>query len=193
MYYQDVGLHSLRSGGVTSEFGGDISVVYHADEDRSQLESVLTAAVAWRRGQATHAGWRARLRRWQFRLGLDPLSRRFSIGRNGGLWYGSAGLNGEHATLFHPTRHVVRVLGRDYRLEPGRTTLVLLIDETNRKPTVRVIHIPAPRRPRTAAQLDPASGPVRREALRQEKDNWRTILRTHSEIAAFLTGRSAPA
>jgi len=75
-------------GGVISQFGGDVNVVYHSDEDRTHLETVLTAVVAWRRGRATNAGWRARVRRWQVRLGLDPLQRRFSIGREAGLWYG---------------------------------------------------------------------------------------------------------
>ena len=112
------------------QFGGDVNVVYHSDEDRTHLETVLTAVVAWRRGRATISGWRARLRRWQFRLGLGPLQRRFSIGRDAGLWYGSVGIYGEQATLFHPIRRVVRALGREYLLAPRGMTLVLLIDET---------------------------------------------------------------
>jgi hypothetical protein len=117
---------------------------------------------------------------------LDPLNRRFSIGREAGLWYGSAGMNGEQATLFHPIRRVVRALGREYLLAPRGMTLVLLIDETGQSPTVRVLQIPAPRLPRTAAQLNPESGHIRREALSEETDTWRAVLRTHSEIAAFI-------
>ena len=174
------------------QFGGDVNVVYHSDEDRTHLETVLTAVVAWRRGRATVAGWRARLRRWQFRLGLDPLQRRFSIGREAGLWYGSVGINGEQATLFHPIRRVVRALGREYLLAPRGMTLVLLIDETKQSPTVRVIQIPAPKCARTAAQLDPESGPIRGEALTQEMATWRAALSTHPEIAAFIGDSISP-
>lgn len=175
------------------QFGGDVSVVYHSDEDRTHLETVLTAVVAWRRGRATVAGWRARLRRWQFRLRLDPLHRRFSIGREAGLWYGSVGINGEQATLFHPIRRVVRALGRKYLLAPRGMTLVLLIDETNQSPVVRVIQIPAPKCARTTAQLDPGSGAIRREALTHETEAWRAALQTHPEIAAFLGGNVSSA
>lgn len=180
-------------GGVISQFGGDVNVVYHSDDDRTHLETTLTAVVAWRRGRATVAGWRARLRRWQFRLGLGPLRRRFSIGRDAGLWYGSAGINGEQATLFHPIRRVVRALGREYLLAPRGMTLVLLIDETNQSPMVRIIQIPAPKCVRTAAQLDPESGAIRGEALAQETDTWRAALCTHPQIAAFIGGSVSPA
>jgi len=180
-------------GGVILQFGGDVNVVYHSDEDRTHLETVLTAVVAWRRGRATISGWRARLRRWQFRLGLGPLQRRFSIGRDAGLWYGSVGIYGEQATLFHPIRRVVRALGREYLLAPRGMTLVLLIDETNQSPLVRAIQIPAPKCARTAAQLDPEAGPIRRDALTQEMETWRAALSTHPEIAAFIGGSISPA
>ena len=180
-------------GGVIAQFGGAVNVVYHYDEDGAHLETVLTAVVAWRRGRATVARWRARLRRWQFRLRLDPLHRRFSIGRDAGRWYGTAGIDGQQATLFHPRRRVVRALGREYFLAPRGMTLVLLIDETNQAPMVRVIQIPTPKSARTAAQLDPGSGSKRREALTQETETWRAALGTHPEIAAFIGSSVAPA
>ena len=173
-------------GGVITEFGVGVHVVYQSEDDRTQLETVLTAVVAWRRGRATVEGWRARLRRWRYRAGFGPLRRRFFIGHEAGLWSGSAGNNGEQATQFHPIRRVVRALGREYLLAPRGMTLVLLIDETNRSPTVRVMQIPAPRCALSAAQLDPESGPIRREAFTQEMETWRAALATHPEIAAFI-------
>ncbi len=172
-------------GGVTTEFGGGVSLVYHSEEDVVRLETALTAVVAWRRGRATDAGWRARFRRWQYRLGLGPLNRRFSIGRDAGHWYGSGGMKGEHATLFHPTRRVVRALENEYVLPPGMT-LVLLIDETGKTPNVRVKQIPMLRISRTAAQLDPASGHARLDGHMQEIDAWRGVLRADPEIAEFI-------
>jgi hypothetical protein len=72
-------------------------------------------------------------------------------------------------------------------------TLVLLIDETNQAPIVRVVQIPAPKCARTAAQLNPESGTIRREALAQETETWRAALLTHPEIAAFIGGSASPA
>ena len=175
--------------GVTTEFGGVTSIVYHSDDDAERLETSLSAVVVWRRGRATESGWGARFRRWQYRWRLDPMHRPFHIGREAGLWYGSHGMNGEHATLFHPTRRLVRVLGRKYALPPRGTTLVLLIDETGKSPEIRVKQIPAPRLARTAAQLDPASDDFG-EANSREVDAWREALRTDPDIAAFISRES---
>jgi hypothetical protein len=175
-------------GGVTTQSGGGVTVVYHADDDLERLETTLTAVVVWRISRATHAGWRARLRRWRYRLGLNPLLPRFSIGRNPGHWYGSSGMLGEHETLFHPVLRVVRVLGEQYPIPQRGTTLLLLIDETGATPRVQVKQMPAPSLSRTAAQLNPAFGVAREEGQREEANAWRAALDAQRDIAAFIAG-----
>lgn len=174
-------------GGVISEFDSEFTVVYHWVEDRELLAKELTVVVAWRRGRAPRAGWRARVSRWQFRWGLHPLNRRISIGRDAGLWYGSSAMNGEQVTMFHPTRRVVRALNREYTFAPPGMTLVLLIDESVPSPSVREMQIPAARVPRPAEQVNPESGHSRRAAHTEETEAWRTALRTHHDIAAFFS------
>lgn len=167
-------------GGVATQFGGDLNVVYWSDDDDERLETSLTAVVAWRLGAATTHGWRARLRRWQYQLGIDPLHRRVSIGRDAGLWGGSAGSNGEHETLFHMRRRLIRVLGREYQLPTREKTLVLLVDERRVPADIRVKVMQAPTVPLTPPMHDPMRGSM------SEIDAWREFLRSDTEIAAFV-------
>ena len=172
-------------GGVIKQFAADLNVVYWSDDDDERLETSLTAVVAWRRGAATTHGWRARLKRWQYQLGIDPLQRRFSIGRDAGLWGGSAGSNGEHETLFHMRRRVVRVLGREYQLPTRDKTLVLLVDERRVPADIRVKVMRAPTVPLAAPMDD------RMQSSQSEIDAWREFLRSDAEIAAFVADSAA--
>jgi hypothetical protein len=175
-------------GAVTTQTGGGVTFVYHSDDDQEGGETVLTALVAWRAGRATHAGWRAWLRRWRYRLGIGPLplNHRFSIGRDPGLWYGSTGIHGEHETLFHPVLRAVRALGIQYPLPSDGTTLVLLVDETGATPRVEVKQMRAPRLSRAAPAPQPGSGDVAHQVQWLDVEAWRPALEADPHIAAFL-------
>lgn len=179
-------------GGVSIEFrattrnDGGLEVVYYFEYDSNRLETSLTAAVAWRGCGATSAGWRGTLRSWQYRVGIDPLHRRFWI-RDRGWWIGSAGPNGEHETLFNPQRRVIRVLGRVYDFPPKGTTLVLLADEGTSPANVQHKLLEAPIASGDMMQpLYVSHDGDHIQRGHSEFDVWRDVLRGDPEIAAFM-------
>jgi len=115
---------------VATQFTGPFHVVLFCDREQPSAEKWLAVVVAWRKARMPRKPrWRDQLRKVSYQLGVDPLNRRFSIGRDAGLWFGSAGVNGAYETLFHARRRVVRVHGKEYAYPVAGQVLVLLIDE----------------------------------------------------------------
>ncbi len=178
-------------GGVISEFGGPISVVYFSDDIPESNATWLVAAVVWRVAAASRAaGWRDMLRKFRYRVGGSPLTARFHLGRDSGLWGGSAGLHGEQETLFHARRRVVRVLGREYSLPSDGQTLVLLVDENSgasAAPSVsrRTIRAPILARSSIDHAQEPATG-ERQLNVDAEQKAWAAALQSDPEVRAFM-------
>jgi hypothetical protein len=191
---------AIQEGGMAStivEFGGPFCVVYFSDDLPGTHEVRLAAAVVWRIGPgARRWSWRSLVDRLRFRFG--PLGLGLHLRSDTPGWTGSAGPNGERATLFHPARRVVRVLGREYALPGEGSTLVLLIDESGgrsgradvRLRTMRAPTIPHPPPEPSlegAASGEPLPDPP---AGVQEHDVWAAALREDPEVRAFFADGS---
>lgn len=172
---------------VSFGFGGAVNLVTFSDDIPGSDARRLTAAVVWRGDASTRIrGWRRLLRRLRFRFG--PLGHGIHFGSTGGNWRGGSGMDGEHETLLHDERRIVRVLGRDYPLPPDGRTLVLLIDDTvsPAQVTVRTLAAPTVTRPpiehmSPGEELEEAMA----EAHRNEDAAWEAALRADPEVQAF--------
>lgn len=135
---------------VATPFGSALQIVYCFDNARVRTTELI-AIVVWRTlSNAPRRTWRDALRAMRYRLGLGALQDHVTIGRNAGLWCGSAGSRGEQETLFHPVRRVVRVQGQEFPLPSNGDTLILMIDrdaDAAQSIVARTLRAPLPPRP----------------------------------------------
>ena len=129
-------------GGLSTQLLKDFIIHRFTEVDEVTSSSWLAVVVVWRRGDGRRLWtWRTRLKAWRHRIGMDLLNAPFSIGRDAGLWFGYTGPLGEHETLFHARRRVVRVLGKEFEVPQPGQTLLLFLDEpprSGRKATILV-------------------------------------------------------
>jgi hypothetical protein len=174
---------------------GQIRVVYFTEDVPASSGTRLAAAVIWRNASAVRSrGWRDLLRKTWHRNG--PLGLGFSLGREAGLWDGSAGEHGEQETLYHPLRRVVRVLGKEYELPSDGQTLILMIDEYTRtgatpSVSVRMLRMPvmsqsSPDPPLDSNEAEEESA----EFASEEHKMWAKALQSDPEVQAFMAKRS---
>lgn len=92
-------------GACSVERRGPLTIVRINAITQDDHAAWLAAIVVWRGTMPSpERGWRAKWRAFRYRRGFDPLHAPFSIGRDGLLWFGTAGPHGERGDIGHTTR-----------------------------------------------------------------------------------------
>ena len=174
---------------VATPFGGALQIVYCFDNTRVQTTELI-AIVLWRsRSNTPRRSWRDAVRAVRYRLGIGALQDHVTIGRNAGLWCGSAGSRGEQETLFHVARRVARVQGQEFPLPSNGETLILMIDrdaDANRSVLARTLITPLPPRPFLRQPLYFNGAPSQPFADAWQRAEWKQLLAHDRVLHAFV-------